>query len=757
MSLHFPNNLGPLVSSQSEAVGSDLGKKTATKSNIGISLFEGSKEHIRKVFDKVQLSVSAYDTAWVAMVPSTSSIQTARFPQCVNWLLNNQLLDGSWGLPDRHHLLMKDALLSTLACIVALKQWGVGERQIEREQAKYLNLNLPLRQSDLDVLLRRRNKEVKRCLESFSEGSRAYLSYISEGMGKLQDWEMVIKYKRKDGSICNSPSATAAALSNLQNSDCLRYINALLEKLGDAVPAVYPLEIYSCLQLIDNLEKLGIHRHFQDEIGSALVDIYKCWMNGEEEIFQDVACLAMAFRILRSHGYGVSSDALSQFAEEGGFCKTLEGYLMDMRTVLELYRASQMIIYQDDIVLEKLHNWTSCRLKERIANSPLHADRLEKHVQQEMDLALKFSNHANLEQFVNRRNIEHYNTDNTRILKSAFRYTNIGNKVLLNLAKEDFNKSQAVHQEELKHLARWVTDKRLDKLKFARQKLAYCYFSAAAALPAPALSDARIAWAKNGVLTTVVDDFFDVGGSRLELDNLIKLIEKWDVDVAADCCSENVKIIFLALQSSICEIGDRAIILQGRNVKAHVAEIWLDLLKSMLKEAEWSATKSVPQMDEYMANGLVSFALGPIVLPTLYLIGPKLSEDAVRSTELLHLFELMSTCGRLLNDIQGFKRESEQGKLNAVSLQMTHGGVSKKEAINSTKDLIASNRRELLKRVLGESGVSSIVPRACRYLFWKMSTVLHLFYMEEDGFTSQKMADAVKDLLERPIILNDQP
>lgn len=70
-------------------------------------------------------------------------------------------------------------------------------------------------------------------------------------------------------------------------------------------------------------------------------------------------------------------------------------------------------------------------------------------------------------------------------------------------------------------------ENRLDKLKFARQKLAYCYFSAAATLFAPELSDARISWAKNGVLTTVVDDFFDVGGSEEELINLIQLVEKY--------------------------------------------------------------------------------------------------------------------------------------------------------------------------------------------------------------------------------------
>ena len=70
-------------------------------------------------------------------------------------------------------------------------------------------------------------------------------------------------------------------------------------------------------------------------------------------------------------------------------------------------------------------------------------------------------------------------------------------------------------------------DSRLDKLEFARQKLGYCYFTSATTLYYPELSDARIAWAKNGVLTTVVDDFFDVGGSEEELVQLIQLVERY--------------------------------------------------------------------------------------------------------------------------------------------------------------------------------------------------------------------------------------
>ena len=72
---------------------------------------------------------------------------------------------------------------------------------------------------------------------------------------------------------------------------------------------------------------------------------------------------------------------------------------------------------------------------------------------------------------------------------------------------------------------RWAVESRFDELEFARSKSAYCYFSAAATFFAPELSDARMSWAKNGVLTAAIDDFFDSRGSMEECKNLIQMLE----------------------------------------------------------------------------------------------------------------------------------------------------------------------------------------------------------------------------------------
>ncbi|KAB2044639.1 hypothetical protein ES319_D01G104900v1 [Gossypium barbadense] len=549
MSLFHPHSCSnPFIS-----VSTDSGANPTADTNSSNDLcFKDSKQRIKKMFNQIELSVSSYDTAWVAMVPSPTSHCNPCFPACLNWLLDNQLPNGSWGPCRPHPLLIKDTLSSTLACVLALRRWGVGEEHMTKglrfieshfcsasdesqltpigfdiifsgmvEYARDLNLNLPLRSTDIDVLFHKRDLQLRR---ENSKGREAYLAYVSEGIGKHQDWEMVMKYQRKNGSLFNSPSATAATLSHLPNSGCLHYLTALLDKFENAVPTLHPFHVFPRLCMLETVESLGIGQHFREEITSVLDETYRCWLQGEEEIFLDLPTCALAFRILRVNGYDVSSEALAGFAEEH-FFNSLGGYLKDLDAVVELFRASQMIIHPNEQLLEKHISWTSHFLKQELSNTSKCAYKHKQNIMQKVNDALEFPHYASLERLVYRRNIVNYDVDDIRMLKSSYSSLSIGNKDFLRLAVEDFNACQSIYREELKQLERWVREKRLDKLKFARQKLAYCYFSAAATLCSPELSDARLTWAKNGVLTTVVDDFFDVGGSEDELLNLIQLVE----------------------------------------------------------------------------------------------------------------------------------------------------------------------------------------------------------------------------------------
>ncbi|CAB4276943.1 unnamed protein product [Prunus armeniaca] len=283
--------------------------------------------------------------------------------------------------------------------------------------------------------------------------------------------------------------------------------------------------------------------------------------------------------------------------------------MKDIGAALELFKASEIIIHPDESVLEKQKNWMSHFLKQELSNTLTQARRLNKHIGLEVDDALKLPFYASLGRLSSRRAIKSYNC------------LNIGNEDFLKLAVEDFNICQSIHHKELNHLARLYRIGGIGNYLICKIRPPHEYN----------LDDARMSWAKSGVLTTVVDDFTDVGGSEEELVSLIQLIEKWDVNV--DCCSEHVEIISSALKNTINELGVKAFTRQGRSVTSDIIETWLDLLKSGLKEAEWLRNKSVPTMEEYMTNGYISIGIGPIVLPALYFVGHELSEEVVGSEE----------------------------------------------------------------------------------------------------------------------------
>lgn len=81
-------------------------------------------------FDDGDITISAYDTAWVALVKDVSGSGRPQFPSSLEWIVNNQLPDGSWG--DHLIFLAHDRLSSTLACIIALTSWNIHPSKCEK-------------------------------------------------------------------------------------------------------------------------------------------------------------------------------------------------------------------------------------------------------------------------------------------------------------------------------------------------------------------------------------------------------------------------------------------------------------------------------------------------------------------------------------------------------------------------------------------------------------------------------------------------
>ncbi|KAL6661768.1 hypothetical protein ACP70R_001152 [Stipagrostis hirtigluma subsp. patula] len=151
------------------------------------------EDRIREQLTDAEPPPSSYDTAWVAMVPAPGRPYAPRFPQCLEWIMQNQHDDGSWGLGPSLGLGVKNALLSTLACVLALMKWGVGDEHIRKglcfiqrnsspitddncdvpvgfniifpgmlELGVDMGLELPLSHADVDAMCRLRDTELKR-------------------------------------------------------------------------------------------------------------------------------------------------------------------------------------------------------------------------------------------------------------------------------------------------------------------------------------------------------------------------------------------------------------------------------------------------------------------------------------------------------------------------------------------------------------------------------------------------------------------
>ncbi|GKB45624.1 Ent-copalyl diphosphate synthase, chloroplastic-like protein, partial [Tanacetum coccineum] len=82
---------------------------------------------IKSAFDSMEdgvISPSAYDTAWVALIEDGNGPGGGpRFPSSLQWVVNHQLRDGSWGDPLMFSAC--DRIINTLACVIALSFWNM--------------------------------------------------------------------------------------------------------------------------------------------------------------------------------------------------------------------------------------------------------------------------------------------------------------------------------------------------------------------------------------------------------------------------------------------------------------------------------------------------------------------------------------------------------------------------------------------------------------------------------------------------------
>ncbi|KAJ3672979.1 hypothetical protein LUZ60_006353 [Juncus effusus] len=519
---------------------------------------EGSE--IQKMINKVktmlnsmndgEITISAYDTAWVAMIKDINGGKGPQFPSSIDWIVSNQLPDGSWG--DTDIFSAHDRMINTLACVIALTTWRINPKRCKRglvfirenmwrlaeeedermpigfevafpsliQMAKDLELDVPFDYHALHDINTKRDIKLMRIPKDVLHKVPTTLLHTLEGMPDL-DWESLLKLQCEDGSFLFSPSATAYAFISTRDAKCLDYLERIVNRFHGGVPNVYPVDLFEHMWAVDRLERLGLSRYFGNEINTLLDYAYRywtkdgiCWARNTK--VHDVDDTSMGFRLLRLHGFDVSPCVFRHFEKEGEFCCFAGQSNQAVTGMYNLNRASQ-IMFPDEDILNRAKNFSHGFLQEK-RNSGQLRDKwiISKDLPGEVKYALDFPWYASLPRVETRLYLEQYGgSSDVWIGKTLYRMPLVSNDLYLELAKKDFNRCQVIHQLEWSSLQRWYDELGLERIGMRRKDVLKAYFLAVASIFEPERAAERLAWARTSVLADAIS-LFSVNGSFME-------------------------------------------------------------------------------------------------------------------------------------------------------------------------------------------------------------------------------------------------
>ncbi|KAH0936409.1 hypothetical protein HID58_013526, partial [Brassica napus] len=700
---------------------------------------------------------SAYDTAWLAMIEDLCGVNTQQplFRGCIDWILSNQnVVEGLWGNHGDEN--EGETLTSTLACVVALRKWNIGslhiskgkryiERSMERiigeyckrgsyprwlvlmftgllELAQQLGLHFffstRVKQMINDLFFRRQeilHQELLVDDRCNRQPLLAYLEVLPLTLYAENQEDIIGKLDDLDGSLFQSPSATAAACPH-------------------GVPQIYPLsEEFMKLSLINIMHNFGLGEYFSKEIDHFLFQIHKSYESEDVErmpIWSKVDQLhkdSLKFRLLRMNGYNVLPESFCWFLNDEEIQNHLKTNIEHLFLVmLSVYRATDLI-FPEESELEKAKELSRKFLEknefmdEKMVSSS--------HIKHEMSTPWM----ARLKHLDHRMWIEDRDSNVISIGKAS---------------------SIRIHADKLTHLASRNFELRqakwgLSDIGFGREKTTYCYFAASSStsLPFESAANVRKLMAKSGILITVADDFFDEEGSPDELEALTEAVQRWE----GKELKGYGKIIFKALDNHLKETAETYRNQHGTDITNHFRNIWGETFESWLCEAKWSKKGHIPSMEEYLRNGIISTAAHTIVLPISCLMESCFPQHKLKPGNYDNITTLLMTITRLLNDLQSYQKEREQGKINSVLLNMrSHCSFKIEDSIAYIEKIIESKRREFVEYVLMDE--LSDLPKPCKDIHMSVCKIFDMFFNKKNRYDSDtEMLQDIKKALYDPV------
>eukprot|EP01018_Ginkgo_biloba_P026063 Gb_09324 [translate_table: standard] len=512
------------------------------------------------------------------------------------------------------------------------------------------------------------------------------------------------------------------------------------------------------LLTVDDVERMGIDRHFEKEINVAVDYVYRYWNEsrgigrGRKSAVADLNTTALGLRILRLHRYHVSpDDVLQSFRDENGHFNCFHGSEAEgdgdasTRSMLNLFRAS-LVAFEGEKVMDKAKFFTANFLKQVAAKGN---DQVSPSVLHEIKYALDYPWRSDLPRLQARNFIDSYAGQSTATSSNEYRLK------CLELAKLDFNMLQSTHQKEMQLVSRWWRQSGLADLTFARHRHVEYYFWAASVVPEPGFSKFRIAFAKVASLETIIDDIYDTYGTVAELKLFTEAVRRWDLSMM-ERVPEYMRICFKALYEAVNELASQAQKTQGREMLNYIRRAWEVYIGSYLQEAEWIADEYVPPMEEYIENGIISSGLGVLTLHGILLLNEPLTHHILREIDTPSRFHrLAGLTVRLRGDAMTFRTEKVRGEVaSSVSCYMKENpGCTEEDALNYIDAVIVDSFKGLNWEFLKPDNINTASMWNIKKHAFNIAKGPQFFYTHGDGYsvTATDINDHLRKALIEPV------
>ncbi|KAM3219800.1 terpineol synthase, chloroplastic [Capsicum annuum] len=428
------------------------------------------------------------------------------------------------------------------------------------------------------------------------------------------------------------------------------------------------------LEIIDNLQRLGLCYHFEDEIYSILNNL-----SGKTSKRDHLYAKALEFRLLRQHGFNISQEIFGGFFGNIGLSEIQ--YSKDTKGMLYLYEASFLAIEgEKELVLTR--NWTEKHLREYLENNSNMDQNLAELVHHALELPL----HWRMLRLETKWFINFYKKRQDMI------------PFLFELASLDFNIVQAAHVEDLKYVARWWKETCLaENLPFARDRLVENFFWTIGVNFHPEYGYFRRIATKVNALVTTIDDVYDVFGTLDELQIFTDAIQSWNID-KLDKLPDNMKMCYFALDNFINQVAADAFEEQGIFILPYLRNAWSDLCKSYLREAKWYCSRYIPTMEEYIDNAWISISAPVILVHAYFLVANPVNKEALHYLEDNYhdIIRRSALILRLANDLGTSSEELKRGDVSkSIQCYMNKTNASEEEARQHIRVLISQTWTKL--------------------------------------------------------------